>query len=156
MANKTTNFGLTKPLPTEFYDINVHNGNMDIIDAELKKRPTLGEDGKVLPEQLPEIDSASLATYTAMIGTVWEEDEETGAKYQIVSVPEMTADSTAKVDTVNTHTRNTEGYALYVEEQNQFLEFITNGDAETVNGGIKFYIYGEPNTVEIPIVIEVS
>lgn len=38
MANKTTNYGLTKPLPDEFYDINVHNENMDKIDAELKKK----------------------------------------------------------------------------------------------------------------------
>lgn len=37
MANKTTNFGLTKPLPEEFYDIGVHNDNMDIIDEKLKK-----------------------------------------------------------------------------------------------------------------------
>lgn len=156
MPKKTTNYGLTKPYVEEFYDVNVFNENFDIIDEELKNRASLDETGKVLPEQLPEIDSASLATYTAMIGTNWTEDEETGAKYQTVSVPEMTADSTAKVDTVNTHTRNSEGYALYVEEQNQYLEFITNGDAETVDGGIKFYIYGDANTVEIPIVIEVS
>ena len=37
MANKTTNFGLTKPLAEEFYDVNVQNENMDIIDEELKK-----------------------------------------------------------------------------------------------------------------------
>lgn len=38
MAEKTTNYGLTKPLPEEFYDIGVQNDNMDIIDAELKKQ----------------------------------------------------------------------------------------------------------------------
>lgn len=54
MANKTTNYGLTKPLPEEFYDINVQNNNMDIIDTELKNRAILGEDGKVPKEQLPE------------------------------------------------------------------------------------------------------
>ena len=37
MANKTTNYNLTKPLPEEFYDINVHNENMDIIDEQLKR-----------------------------------------------------------------------------------------------------------------------
>ena len=37
MVNKTTNFGLTKPLPEEFYDVQVQNDNMDIIDEELKK-----------------------------------------------------------------------------------------------------------------------
>lgn len=56
MANKTTNYGLTKPLPEEFYDINVHNQNMDKIDEELKKRPELNEDGKIPSEQLPSMD----------------------------------------------------------------------------------------------------
>lgn len=41
MAEKTTNYGLTKPLPEEFYDINVHNNNMDIIDEELGKCATI-------------------------------------------------------------------------------------------------------------------
>lgn len=37
MATKTTNYGLTKPEGSDFYDIDVHNGNSDIIDAQLKK-----------------------------------------------------------------------------------------------------------------------
>lgn len=37
MANKTTNYGLTKPLAEEFYDVGVQNGNMDIIDKKLKE-----------------------------------------------------------------------------------------------------------------------
>ena len=37
MANKTTNYELTKPLAEEFYNVEDQNGNMDIIDAELKK-----------------------------------------------------------------------------------------------------------------------
>lgn len=46
MANKTTNYGLTKPLPEEFYDINVHNENMDIVDEELKKVSDAAASGK--------------------------------------------------------------------------------------------------------------
>lgn len=38
MADKTTNYGLTKPSSEEFYDVQVQNDNMDIIDEELKKR----------------------------------------------------------------------------------------------------------------------
>lgn len=38
MPNITENYGLKKPLPEEFYDINVQNENMDIIDDEMKKR----------------------------------------------------------------------------------------------------------------------
>lgn len=37
MATKTTNYGLTKPEGSDFYDIDVHNENSDIIDAQLKK-----------------------------------------------------------------------------------------------------------------------
>ena len=36
MPNVTPNYGLKKPLPEEFYDIGVHNENMDVIDAKLK------------------------------------------------------------------------------------------------------------------------
>lgn len=56
MANKTTNYKLTKPLPSEFYDIEVHNTNMDIIDEELKKRATLDNTGKVPTDQLPSMN----------------------------------------------------------------------------------------------------
>lgn len=35
MATKTENFELTKPSADDFYDIEVHNSNMDIIDEEL-------------------------------------------------------------------------------------------------------------------------
>ena len=70
MADKTANYGLTKPLPSEFYDVSVQNGNMDKIDAGMKanadaisaleeeqsSKADLGEDGKVLPEQMPDMD----------------------------------------------------------------------------------------------------
>ena len=38
MSNKTSNYGLIKPLPEEFYDIDVQNQNMDIIDEALVNR----------------------------------------------------------------------------------------------------------------------
>lgn len=37
MGTKTTNFGLAKPAPEDFYDIGDFNGNADVIDLELKK-----------------------------------------------------------------------------------------------------------------------
>jgi len=36
LADKTTNYNLTKPKSNEYYDIEVFNGNADIIDTELK------------------------------------------------------------------------------------------------------------------------
>ena len=116
---------------------------------------TIDENG--VPTEWEAVDMPEqVQSYTATIGTVWEEDSETGVKFQTVALEGLTAEMTAKVDTVNTHDRTSDGYALFVEEQNQFLEFITNGDAETVDGGVKFYIYGEANTVAIPIVVEVG
>ncbi len=38
MSNKTTNYGLRKPLQEEYYNIDDFNGNADIIDSELKKQ----------------------------------------------------------------------------------------------------------------------
>lgn len=37
MATETTNFGLTKDAPTDYYNINTTNANLDKIDAQMKK-----------------------------------------------------------------------------------------------------------------------
>jgi hypothetical protein len=93
--------------------------------------------------------------YTATIGTNWTEDSDTGVKTQTVSISGVTADSTAKIDHGRTVANNSDDLALYVEEENQYLTYVTNGYAETVSGGVKFTIFGDPNTVAIPIVVEV-
>ena len=36
MATKTMNYGLEKPDGTDFYDVDVQNSNMDIIDKQMK------------------------------------------------------------------------------------------------------------------------
>lgn len=66
MANKTTNYKLTKPLESEFYDVGVQNENMDKIDTQMKANADAIEalqegqsgkadlvSGKVPAEQLP-------------------------------------------------------------------------------------------------------
>jgi endonuclease YncB( thermonuclease family) len=88
--------------------------------------------------------------YTGSLGTSWTENDD-GTKSQTVSLPGVTADNTAQVDTYY----NDGDYADYVEAQNQFLEYITNGFAKTVAGGITFTIFGDANTVSIPIIVEV-
>lgn len=60
MANKTTNYNLTKPLPEEFYDVEVQNGNMDIIDAELKNLSE--KSGVVISPDEPEIGDVWIDT----------------------------------------------------------------------------------------------
>ena len=115
---------------------------------------SLGADGKVPASQLPEI--SSVKTYTATIGTTWVEDENTGVKTQSVAIAGVTAQSTAMVDHVYTGSGTSDDYAAFVEAENQYLTCITNGYAETYDGGIKFTIFGDANTVAIPIVAEVS
>lgn len=111
-------------------------------------------DGKVPVEQLPEI--SSVKTFEATIGTAWAEDEDTGAKTQTVTIAGVTAENTAKVDHSSASVDGTsDGYAAFVEEENQYLTYITNGFAETVAGGIKFTIFGDAPTVSIPIIVEV-
>lgn len=115
---------------------------------------SLGADGKVPASQLPEI--SSVKTYTATIGTTWTEDSDTGVKTQTVAIPGVTAQNTATVDHVYTGAGTSDDYAAFVEAENQYLTYITNGYAETYDGGIKFTIFGDANTVSIPIVVEVS
>ncbi len=96
------------------------------------------------------------ATYTATIGTTWVEDSNTGVKTQNVAIPGVLASHTATVDHAYTGSGTSDDYAAFVEAENQYLTCITNGYAETYDGGIKFVIFGDANTVEIPIVVEVS
>lgn len=115
---------------------------------------SLDTSGKVPASQLPEI--SSVKTYTATIDTTWTEDSNTGVKTQTVTISGVTASQTAKVDHAYTGSGTSDDYAAFVEAENQYLTYITNGYAETVAGGIKFTIFGDANTVSIPIVVEVS
>lgn len=141
MSKTTTNYGLIKPELTDAADITAMNANWDKIDEEIKKASESG---------------SGVTIYTATIGTSWTENEETGVKSQKVVINGVTAEHTAKVDHAYTGNGSSESYATFVDEENQYLEFITNGYAETYNGGITFYIFGDANTVNIPIVVEVA
>lgn len=97
-----------------------------------------------------------VSVYTATIGTTWTENEDTGVKSQSVAIPGVLAKHTAQVDHDYTGDGTSDGYAAFVEAESQYLTCITNGYAETYDGGITFYIFGDAPTVEIPIVVEVS
>ena len=128
--------------------------NVDGLNTALQKKADLGEDGKVPESQLPEI--SAVKTFTATIGTTWTENEDTGVKSQNVAIPGVLAKHTAKVDHAYTGDGTSDGYAAFVEAENQYLTYITNGYAETYDGGITFYIFGDAPTVEIPIVVGVA
>ena len=126
------------------------------------------KDGKPVAKDFPDGGSGSGneggsttpgtgGTFYGTIGTNWTKDESSGVYIQVVPIEGiLAAHESAVLDVVMIHERTPEGYAQFVEENNQFLEFITNGDAETVDGGIKFYIYGDAPTVSIPIIVEVG
>ena len=115
---------------------------------------TLGTDGKVPTGQLPEI--SSVKAFVATLTTTWTENEDTGVKSQSVPITGVLAKHTAKVDHAYTGSGTSDDYAAFVEAENQYLTYITNGYAETYDGGITFYIFGDAPTVSIPIVVEVA
>lgn len=136
------------------------------VDNKFAALPTPDVSGQIAnhnadPESHPDIrelikNAGGASVYEATIGTSWTENEDTGVKTQTVSISGVTASNTAKVDHSSASADGTsDGYAKFVKEENQYLTYITNGYAETVAGGIKFTIFGDPNTVNIPIVVEV-
>lgn len=124
------------------------------IKNDMAKKADLDEEGKILSSQLPGISAAK--SYTATIGTEWVEDENTGIKSQTVYIDGITADHTAKVDHYYSGDGTPDSYSTFVEEENQYLDFITNGYAETVDGGIKFNIFRDAPTIIIPVIVEVG
>lgn len=101
-------------------------------------------------------DQGQSKTFYATIGTNWTDDTATGVKSQSIAINGVLASHTAKVDHIYTGDGSPESYTAYVEEETQFLNYITNGFAKTYDGGITFYIFDAANTVNIPIIVEVS
>ena len=101
-------------------------------------------------------DQTQMKVVYATIGTNWTEDTITGVKSQSIAIDGVLASHTAKMDHVYTGDGSAVSYTTYVEEETQFLNYITNGFAKTYDGGIALYIFGNANTVEIPIIVEVG
>ena len=98
MANKTSNYNLTKPLPSEFYDIEVHNANMDIIDEQMKALDSKSATEKttlVDADTIPLNDSAASsalkkitwANIKTVLGNVFAAKSHTHTKSQISDFP---------------------------------------------------------------------
>ena len=95
-------------------------------------------------------------TFRATISTTWTNTAAAGVKKQSVAISGVLESHTAKVDHDYTGNYSSASFEEYATADNQYVECIKNGFAKTYNGGIHFYIFGTPNTVEIPIVVEVS
>lgn len=101
-------------------------------------------------------DQGQSKTFYATISTGWTDDTTTGVRSQSIAIDGVLASHTAKVDHVYNGDGSAESYTTFVEEETEFLAYITNGFAKTYDGGITFYIFGEVNTVDIPVIVEVS
>ena len=154
-AIETKNSGTTYIVTDETDDVGIIGDMLAAVyDPQGKKTDIF----KYVDDQMEGAGGSTV--FEATIGTEWTEDSETGVKSQFVALTNAAGDTPtgtelAQVDTVFTGDKTSDSYATFVEAQNQFLEFITNGYAETVEGGVTFYIFGDPNTVSIPIVVEV-
>ena len=104
MANKTTNYGLTKPLPEEFYDVGVQNDNMDIIDTQIKALDPKSATAKTTladADTIPLNDSAASsalkkitwANIKTVLGNVFAPKSHTHTKSQISDFPTSIAPS---------------------------------------------------------------
>ena len=155
------------PTPDVSGQIGTHNTNtaahQDIRNAIPKTPADIGAevsgaaaqaltDAKAYADSIAGSGGSGVTVHTATIGTTWTEDSSTGVKSQNVAIEGVTAENTATVDHV--FTDGTE-YADFVEAENQYLTYITNGYAETYDGGVTFHIFGDAPTVSIPIVVEV-
>lgn len=91
MANKTPNYNLTKPLASEFYDVEVQNENMDKIDTQMKANADAIKDlqdgqsgkadlvdGKVPADQLPEVDNCKVVFGYYINANFYENSNGTG------------------------------------------------------------------------------
>lgn len=126
-------------------------GNSDAPSPSAK----ITQDGEDITDKVKELMGGG-TLYTATIGTTWSEDSTTGTKYQEVAISGIKSTDGAQIDHVFTGSDTSNDYAAFVEAENQYLTYITNGYAETIDGAIKFVIFGDAPTVEIPIVVKVG
>lgn len=103
----------------------------------------------------PVCNAGSGSVFEATIGTTWIENSANGTKYQDVMISGITADSNVRVSHVYNGDDSSASYNTFTEQRSQYLTYVMNGVAKTIAGGIRYTIFGDANTVEIPIVVEV-
>ena len=87
----------------------------------------------------------------------WFENPNLVLKTQVIEIPNITSNNTARIDHSVVSIDNTaEGYDKFIEEEKQYGDYITTGFAETIDGGVRFVSFAGTNTVDIPIVVEVT
>lgn len=144
MSTTTTNYNLVKPALTDAADITATNQNWDIIDAELAKKAELTPDGKIPPEQLPEISSAKSATVTLTVAG-WTLGAD-GRYAQTVSVADVSADTEMVMVDVDLTTDDEDARITYLEA----WALPSANEVDQGDGTLTFYAFEQP-TVNIPV-----
>lgn len=68
MPDYTTNINLEKPLPNEYFNIDIQNRNMDIIDTEIVKKASSTQDGRMSKEDKEKLDSIQEGVIDSLAG----------------------------------------------------------------------------------------
>ncbi len=115
-----------------------------------------GPVGPVGPQgEIGPVGPASQVFEVVLPAAGWSRARDTGVSTIAVAAAGIHADSILHVDHRFAGGSAPADYARYVTEENQFLDRITNGYALPYEGGIRFYVFGEPNNVDIPLAAEV-
>lgn len=144
MSTTTTNYGFVKPALTDAADITAMNPNWDKIDDELAKKVSLGADGKVPSNQLPEISSVNSVS-VMLTASGWTLGAD-GRYYQTVSVADVEADTEMIVVDVDLTTNDADARLTYLEAW--ALPSANEVDQEA--GKLTFHALEQP-TVNIPV-----
>lgn len=93
MPNYTANYKLTKPIPTELYDIEIQNANMETVDTELKKVSTVANSAESR-SKTNESTLSALKSYQA------DPFEETGGVVRVDLFQDAPLNVISKIDTL--------------------------------------------------------
>ena len=148
MSNKTSNYGLTKPLPEEFYDVKVQNDNMDIIDAELKKQEDHKKDQNnphgVTAKQ---IGAAVVRFYSAeILATSWSAESSGGFSSALNLTGAVNQDTPIVGPRLS---GNTSTDKLILENWSKVSRIATR------DGGVILYCFKDKPTVNLPLQFQI-
>lgn len=149
MSTNTLNYNMFKPELSDPADITKMNPNWDTIDSELKRLDLLGEDDKILPEYLPEIQSSSTTSATLLVNE-WALGSD-GRYYQTILVEDVTVDTEFVIVDCDLTTDDADARVEILSA----WEAPSANEVDQGNGTLTFHSYTIP-TVSIPIFVGVA
>jgi len=140
--NSTTHIGLNKPSENDYYDINVSNNNMDIIDQEFIKHDTRISNIEMLKAIRSEPSSTRNHVTALPINTVG------GGKVEILNIEGLSAvQVNQKANTETTVTSDNSGTKILLKKDGSWaLDNTYNADVYQtfpIKNGDKFFVYGK-------------